>query len=289
MSYQDWRRRLQEVVDDGLREHRAAQVIAALSAEVARAGRGSKAVATSGPPAPATAEPQLVVPAPVLGVDASAGGWVGVLLRPDAPLRVLTAETIASLVELARESSEVVVVAVDMPIGLPDSGRRQADVLARQALPGKGSSVFTTLTRATYAAETYAEAREVSLATSGAGAPAQAYRLREKLLQVDDWVRGRPAVRVVEVHPELCFAEIAGAPLLTKKREPEGAASRRGALAAVGLVAPPFYAGSGFAEDDLLDACAAAWSAARVVAGTARSLPDEPERFSDGIPAAIWV
>jgi predicted RNase H-like nuclease len=285
VTYQDWRRRLQDVVDEGLGELRAAQVIAALSAEVARAGKAPRSAPVRSAPTPAA----LVVPAPVLGVDASAGGWVGVLLRPEGPLQVMSATTIDGLVELARHAAEVQVVAIDIPIGLPDSGRRQADVLARKALPGKASSVFTTLTRATYLAATYAEARETSVATAGSGAPAQAYRLREKLLQVDDWVRGRPPVRVVEVHPELSFAEIAGTPLLTRKRDAAGAEARRAALEAAGVVAPPFYPGSGFAEDDLLDACAAAWTAVRCAAGTARSLPDPPERFSDGIPAAIWV
>jgi len=42
-------------------------------------------------------------------------------------------------------------------------------------------------------------------------------------------------------------------------------------------------------RDDLLDACAVAWTAARYAAGTAYSLPDPPEVFSDGIPASIWV
>lgn len=295
MDYQEWRARLQQVVDEGLRELRAAQVIAGLSAEVARAGKSSRITAVAGPPAPPATEPPgspaplFTVPVPVLGVDGCSGGWVGVLLSPDAPARVLTAETIGALVELARESAPVQVVGVDIPIGLPDSGVRTADVLARKALPGKSSSVFTTLTRAAWGAETRAEAEEISQRTSGRGVPPYTFALREKLLQVDDWVHTRPAVRVVEVHPELCFAEMAGSPILSKKRKPEGAADRRAALTEQGMAVPPFYAGSGFAEDDLLDACAAAWSAVRVATGTARSLPEEPERFSDGIPAAIWV
>jgi hypothetical protein len=32
-----------------------------------------------------------------------------------------------------------------------------------------------------------------------------------------------------------------------------------------------------------------AWTAARCASGTARSLPERPEVFSDQIPAAIWV
>jgi predicted RNase H-like nuclease len=47
--------------------------------------------------------------------------------------------------------------------------------------------------------------------------------------------------------------------------------------------------GDGYAADDVLDACAAAWTAVRRTNGLARSLPEPPETFSDGIPAAIWV
>jgi predicted RNase H-like nuclease len=57
----------------------------------------------------------------------------------------------------------------------------------------------------------------------------------------------------------------------------------------VGLEPPAYVRGQGYAADDLLDACVVAWTAARYAAGTAYSLPDPPEVFSDGIPAAIWV
>lgn len=39
--------------------------------------------------------------------------------------------------------------------------------------------------------------------------------------------------------------------------------------------------------DDVLDAAAAAWSARRILAGVAKSLPDPPE-LVDGYPVAIW-
>jgi len=227
---------------------------------------------------------------PVLGVDACKGGWVGVRIGPEGRATVHTAKTVAALLDLVREHAEVLVVAVDIPIGLPDAGDRQADVLARQALPGKASSVFTTLTRAAYEADTYADGRAANVtATGGTSASAQAYALRVKLLEVDAWLRTGPTVEVIEVHPELSFARMAGAPLLAKKRDPEGVSVRRDALASVGLVAPPYYRLPEFAEDDLLDACAAAWSAARYAAGQSESLPAVPEVFSDGLPAAIRV
>ncbi|MGO4256159.1 DUF429 domain-containing protein [Marmoricola sp. RAF53] len=296
MDYREWRAALQDLVSQGLREHRAAKVAAALAAEATRVAKEPSGAVTAGPKAPAATEPEperaaaFEVTVPVLGVDACSAGWVGVCLRPDLPPAVLVGATVAALVDLARMTGPVQVVAVDIPIGLPDTGSRRADALARKELPGKGSSVFTTLTRAAYQAETYAEAREANVAaTGGTSASAQAYALGGKILEVDAWVRARPGVEVIEVHPELSFARMAGAPVLARKKDPDGVAERRAALDTAGLVVPPWFRGSGFAEDDLLDACAAAWSAVRHSQGRSESLPAEPEVFGDGIPAAIRV
>jgi predicted RNase H-like nuclease len=231
----------------------------------------------------------LEVTTPVLGVDACAGGWVGAVLAPGAPRpRVVVAPSIAELVEAVRGEVDVRVVGIDIPIGLPDSSVRSADVLARRALPGRASSVFTTLTRPAYSAGTRSEADGVNRELSGQGVGAQAFALRPRILEVDTWLRTRPTVEVVEVHPELSFAEMTGAPL-PPKRTPDGERARLEALRAVGMSRPSVLKGSGYAVDDVLDACAAAWTAARRAAGVARSLPDPPEVFSDGIPAAIHV
>ncbi len=234
--------------------------------------------------------PVLAPDAPVLGVDACRGGWVGVVIDPDRRSSVFTAATISSLVALVRETYDVVVVGVDIPIGLPDTTGRAADAEARRELVGKASSIFSTPTRAALEAPTYAEGRAANVAaTGGTSVSAQAYALREKVLQVDAWVRARPGVEVVEVHPELSFARMAGAPVLASKKDADGVRARREALAAHGIVAPPWFRGAGFAEDDLLDACAAAWSAVRHSLGLSESFPETPEVFSDGIPAAIRV
>lgn len=238
-----------------------------------------------------TASEPLSPERPVLGVDACPAGWVGVLLGPDGRPTVHVAASIAELVALVRERAEPAVVAIDIPIGLPDSGGRRADADARRELVGKGSSVFPTLTRAAYEAETYELARAANLAaTDGvSSASAQAYALGAKVLEVDAWLRSGPGTTVIEVHPELSFARMAGAPVLARKKDPEGVLARREALRAHGLTAPAWFRGAGFGEDDLLDACAAAWSAARHDRGESESFPAEPEVFGDGTPAAIRV
>jgi predicted RNase H-like nuclease/ADP-ribose pyrophosphatase YjhB (NUDIX family) len=230
-------------------------------------------------------------PAPVLGVDACPAGWVGVVLDPMLRASVFVAADITGLLGLVRERHDVPVVAVDIPIGLPDAGGRLADAEARRVLVGKSSSVFSTPVRSALEAATYAEAREANLAlTDGrTSVSAQAYALRAKVLQVDAWVRSGPGADVIEVHPEVSFARMAGGPVLARKKDADGVRARREALAAHGIVAPPWFRGAGFGEDDLLDACAVAWTAVRHALGVSESFPEQPEVFSDGIPAAIWV
>lgn len=221
----------------------------------------------------------------VLGVDGCRGGWVGVLLGEGAP-EALVAPTIGALVEAA--GPDVECVGIDMPIGLPDDGPRAAEGVVRALLGRRRSTVFSTLVRAAYLAPSYAEGQVVQRRATGTGFSRQSWGLRHKILEVDAWVRDDPAVRVVEVHPETSFAVLVGEPVPLGKKTPEGRAARRTALVEAGIE-PPARPRGGVAEDDLLDACVVAWSAARVVRGEARSHPEVPERFSDGWPAAIWA
>lgn len=246
----------------------------------------------------------------VLGVDACKAGWVGVVPPADPSERsrasAYFATRIADLVALADADGEIEVVAVDMPIGLPDGvpggvsggvpggppgrGRRLADVRARAELGARWRSVFMTPARAALEAADHASAVAVNRRLTGEGVSRQAFGLKEKLFEVDGWVReaGR---RVVEVHPELSFARLAGAPLAHPKTTWAGAELRRELLAGAGVVLAGDLglAGATAGVDDVLDAGAAAWTARRVASGEARPLPDPPEVFSDGISCAIWA
>ena len=95
-------------------------------------------------------------------------------------------------------------------------------------------------------------------------------------------------VDVVEVHPEVSFTTMTGA-ALPGKRSPQGQQARLDALTAAGVSRPSVLKGTGYAADDVLDACAVAWSAHRRATGAAQWLPDPPEAFSDGTRAAIVV
>ncbi|MGH3303199.1 MAG: DUF429 domain-containing protein, partial [Streptosporangiaceae bacterium] len=197
---------------------------------------------------------------------------------------------IAELVAMAAAEVPVRAIAIDIPIGLADDGARRADVLARTAAGRRWASVFMTPVRAALQADTYAEALAVSRARTGSGVSSQAYRLRDKILQVDSW-RERAPCLVVEAHPELSFAAMAGTPLPDSKSTWAGAVRRRQLLAAHGidLAGDLGLSGLRVGVDDVLDAAAVAWTATRVAAGTARRLPARAERFSDGVDCAIWT
>jgi predicted RNase H-like nuclease len=226
---------------------------------------------------------------PVLGVDACPAGWVGVALAGRCVRAVVHAE-ISGVVALAAVAEPLDVIAIDIPIGLADRSTRQADLLARTAAGRRRASVFVTPVRAALQADTYAEALAVSQALTGHGISRQAYGLRDKILQVDGW-RERAPCLVVEAHPELSFAAMAGKPPPDSKSTWAGAVRRRELLAANGidLAGDLGLSGLRVGVDDVLDAAAVAWTATRVAARTARRLPGQAERFSDGVDCAIWT
>ncbi|MDI1461371.1 DUF429 domain-containing protein [Catellatospora sp. KI3] len=229
----------------------------------------------------------------VLGADACKRGWVGIVLDGDR-VEAYFGATIADLMAAAEAAGAVAVVGIDIPIGLPDKGSRAADRQAWAEAGVRRASVFMTPVRNALLAADHAGAVRLNRVEAGMGVSAQAYGLRTKILEVDGWVRGqdhRVGRRVVEVHPELSFAMMAGAPLRAGKTSWAGTESRRALLADAGitLVGDLGAAGRMARVDDVLDAGAAAWSARRVAAGAARCLPAEPEFFEDGLPAAIWT
>ncbi len=219
----------------------------------------------------------------VLGVDACKTGWVGIALSAG---RVTPhyAPTIAELVDAA---GPVAVIAIDIPIGLSDQGPRQADLLARAFIRPRQSSVFLTPVRATLGVRQHTRASTINQEHTGQGLSIQAFSLLPKIQEVDDWLPKAPC-RVVEVHPEVSFTELAGTPLPPKKTW-SGAETRREHLAKAGIILTGLLAEAGreAAVDDILDAAVAAWTAHRVHEGTAKSLPATPEIFAD-IETAIW-
>jgi predicted RNase H-like nuclease len=130
------------------------------------------------------------------------------------------------------DRGELVAVAVDMPIGLPDSAPRQADQEARRRLGVRRASVFPTPVRDALGAADYPEALAISRRVCGKGLSKQAFNLLARMAEVDRVMTPARQDRIVECHPELTFAVLAGSPLEYSKHTPAGIDERLGLLAA---------------------------------------------------------
>ena len=227
--------------------------------------------APSPPPLPHTETSVLVA-----GVDGFRKGWVAVALDPSGDVQVSTHASFSEVL-----SSQARVIAVDIPIDPPGLGVRQADAGARAFVGGsRASSVFPTPPREALEARSFAEANEIARTITGKGISQQAFALARKILEVH--TLAEVDERVIEMHPEVSFRELAGEPVLESKHTAAGLARRRELLAAAGIVLPG--AVPGVPEADLLDAAAGAWTAARYAEGRAHPFPpDQRERLG-----AIW-
>src|SRR5438067_7121199 len=190
---------------------------------------------------------------------------------------------------------ELDVLAIDIPIGLTEAGARACDVEARRRLgPGRGSSVFPAPIRPALHAESYSAACDAAFRAQGKKLSKQSWAIYPKIRQVDELLCRRPELRqrVFEVHPEVTFAEWSGRAIVESKKKKAGFALRHelvnghfgdGAYETVRAR----YTRKDVANDDILDAFAALWTAGRILRGIARSLPAEPRLDAAGLPMRI--
>jgi predicted RNase H-like nuclease len=225
----------------------------------------------------------------VTGLDACRGGWVAVSLAVSldgtGPTVMVTAGvSLVVLLATERDPAGAAVVGIDMPLGLLETGWREADRAARRLLGPRRSSVFAIPPRAVWAETSYQAASQRCRELTGQGFSIQAWGLRAKLLEADQYREtcGHP---LYEVHPELAFSALAGAPLAASKHTIAGRDLRRELLARAGIEIPGDHPAS--LAGDILDAAAVAWSARRIAAGQAVVIPAVPQHDGQGREISI--
>jgi predicted RNase H-like nuclease len=236
------------------------------------------------------------------GVDGCPGGWIVALVRPDGDETRL--RIVPRFADVLTPAERPTVVAVDMPVGLPErtgSGGRAAENCVRPLLGARQSSVFSVPSRAAIYAPDYAAACAIASATSDPPRKVskQLFNIAAKIREVDEVLRTMPDAmrRAFEVHPEVAFWRLNGERPLTEPKKVKsrpyepGLVLRRKLLIAAGLPADAVNASppKGAAQDDLLDALACAAVARRIHRGVAKPFPDPPPRDGHGLPMAIWA
>lgn len=241
-----------------------------------------------------------------IGIDGCPAGWVAATAQD-----VTVAARLADLLDTLGVVAGRDIVAIDMPIGLMDTGTRACDHAARAVLAGpRRNSVFWTATRAAVWADidglslrkAHAQASEINRGRGAGGVSAQAYHLFAKIREVETLLLERPALRnsVYEMHPELGFAawqaEAHGQnrpmPMAHAKKSGLGAYDRlslilsRYGRRAFEATRAAHRAGA-VADDDIADAYAALYCAERIARGQHVTLPDNPPVDAAGLPVRI--
>lgn len=234
----------------------------------------------------------------VVGLDGCKGRWAAVFLDLDdvSRFRVRLADSVA---EAADDPCDPVLLAVDIPIGLPDrtsAGGRDADDAARKLLGPARSSVFPVPPRTAVEAADYETAKGLArcLSEDGKAFSIQTWCILRYVRDVDQLLRRRPELvpRVREMHPEVAFFRLNGdRPLSFKKKTRQGASERRALLLGAGLPDDLVFHPKvrGMPLDDMIDALAAVVVARDVCDRTALCLPPAPQLDRYGIPIAIWT
>lgn len=221
----------------------------------------------------------------VAGIDGCRGGWLMVRRRLGG------GDAEVCLSPRFDELPAAALACIDMPIGLPDSGRRGADVEARALLGPRRNSVFLGFRRPLLAFEDYAAANGWAKA-DGAGLSKQAWNLLPKIRELDTLITPAIQDRLRETHPELAFLAMTGTPMPLPKHDPMGLLQRHEAVTAAGFAEIDRWLTAldrrKAKPDDLLDACALCHSAARIARGEGRRVPDDPPRDARGLRMEIW-
>lgn len=241
----------------------------------------------------ATREASQATMAVIAGADGCGAGWV--IVTVDTERDVLEADYIPTR-GLADPRFDT--LAIDIPIGLTEAGRRRADELARDRLGSpRASSVFPSPIRPALASRTREEASQINFAADGRRVGVQSFAILPKVRDLDVLIRQHTALadRIFEIHPEVSFAAWAGHPMKHSKKRSAGKLERQQFIAARfgsetfldlrhSLRSRDFRVPA----DDLADAFAALWSGLRLHSGAAGRLPEEEVRDSVGLPMHIW-
>ncbi len=230
-----------------------------------------------------------------IGADGCRAGWVVAAGNVDqrGSIGTITIAVVTDFASVLRFHGDRIVV--DMPIGLPETwapGGRVCDVETRALLgPGRGSSVFPGPPRASLELASFDDPRREDL-----GLTLQSWLILPRIREVDAVVAPEmqdPASKtspvILEGHPELIFADLAGgSPVDGTKRSAKGRLRRRVLLEAAFGRPIPVVVPAGADEDDLLDALACLW----VAAAPRASLSAVPRGFvprdGRGLAMRIW-
>lgn len=225
----------------------------------------------------------------VLGVDGCPAGWLAVAVELHDGIVSEEMHLCGSFLEVLGLVPRPQAVAVDIPIGLLEEvreGGRDCDRTLRQILGSpRSSSVFSPPVRPALSCATFEKGRHWALNR-------QSFSIIPRVRELDGIMT--PALQDVvrEVHPELCFFLLDGLRAMEeRKKSAPGLEERKKLLARHFFQVDRALSALPRAKaraDDVLDAYAAAWTAARIYRCEAGRIPDDPPLDAKGLRMEVW-
>jgi len=236
-----------------------------------------------------------------VGVDGCKAGWFAVALTETDSFGVFQFPKIPDLYSYFCDGNTHVRILVDIPIGLINSKsnckRRFCDVEARSLLrPYRQSSVFPTPCREAIYAKSYESACDINEEVTGKRLTKQTWGIVPKIREMNDFLIATDSAKekIIEIHPEICFWALAGKPMEHSKKENEGFNERKKLLQEICTFTDEIvqnalskYRRKDVARDDILDALVASVTAKLSFQRGLKSIPEIPEKDSQGLPMQI--
>lgn len=229
----------------------------------------------------------------VAGVDGCPAGWIAALWDGAGQLTSQLCGSFADVMALPAE-----IIAVDMPIGLPERSGRPPEREVRARLGDRQSSVFAVPAAKAIDCTDYRDACRTNLLHSDPPKKVskQCFHLFPKMREIDALIEPSHQSRIYESHPELAFWAMNGEvplPLPKKLRGtpyPPGLDFRRSLLRRNGLPIDSLisdYRRRDVGPDDLIDACACTLVAWRILNRRSIRFPADPPTNARGLRMEI--
>ncbi len=228
-----------------------------------------------------------------IGADGCRGGWTAAILQ-NGQLSLKRCKTIREVLNTYPDFDAFL---IDMVIGL--RSRRQEmrpDDMARKELGYRASTVFSAPCRQAVYAPDHETMRQENIRILGKSLSAQTLNIIPKIRELDELLEECPQYknRLLESHPELCFARLNGAVVMSRKKEEEGLRERISILEAylpadslndIRMKASELKC----SPDDAVDAVCLAVAAMFHSAGRSEVIPVKPQKDERGLYMKLTV
>lgn len=228
----------------------------------------------------------------VVGIDGCmGGGWIVASICNDE----LKIEKFTSINEIV-ENIHFDIALIDMIIGLPDKKHHfRPDDEARKILKPLSSTVFNAPCRKAINEESRGKESQINSEELGKGLSRQTIGIIPKIREVDTFLLKNEDYkeRLMESHPEVCFANLSGWNL-PSKHYVIGIIKRIELLAKyLPQVTLDFITDEAIKnkckEDDIVDAICLAITANFCMQGRTETVPSEPKKDAKGLPMQMVV